>query len=127
MSNHIHLLVSAKEGNLSDILRDFKKFTAKQIIAAIRSNEQESRREWMLRIFQQAEEANSRNGSYQLWRQDNQPKVCFSPAFTVQKMDYIHNNPVAAGLVEKPEDYLYSSARAYLTNERSSLLPVVCL
>ncbi len=34
MSNHIHLLVSAKNENLSDIIRDFKKFTAKKIVKA---------------------------------------------------------------------------------------------
>ena len=127
MSNHVHLLASAKDSNLSDILRDFKKFTSKQIIAAIKANEQESRRDWMLRIFQQAGEAASRNSSYQFWRQDNRPKECYSPAFTVQKLAYIHNNPVEAGLVEKPEDYLYSSAKAYHTNSDTSLLSVVCL
>lgn len=51
MSNHVHLLASAKENNLSDLLRDFKKFTSKQILAAIQSNETESRKDWMLRIF----------------------------------------------------------------------------
>lgn len=127
MSNHVHLLASARDGKLSDILRDFKKFTSRQIIAAIQSNEQESRKDWMLRIFQQASEANTRNSTYQFWRQDNQPKECFSPAFTAQKIDYIHNNPVEAGLVEKPEDYLYSSARAYHGKEQSCLLPAVCL
>jgi hypothetical protein len=30
-----------------------------------------------------------------------------------QKLDYIHNNPVEAGIAEKPEDYLYSSTRDY--------------
>lgn len=127
MSNHIHLLARANDGNLSDILRDFKKFTSRQIIIAIQDNEGESRKDWMLRIFQKAGETNSRNTTYQLWRQDNQPKECFSPAFTAQKIDYIHNNPVEAGLVEKPEYYLYSSAKAYHTNEPSSLLSVVFL
>ncbi|NTS40712.1 transposase [Flavisolibacter sp. BT320] len=127
MSNHVHLLVSAHGNNLSDILRDFKKFTSKQIITAIQANEHESRKAWMLRIFQQGGEANGRNKTYQFWRQDNGPKECFSPAFTAQKIDYIHSNPVEAGLVEKPEDYLYSSAKAYRTNEPSSLLPVVCI
>jgi len=47
MSNHIHLVVSAKEHNTSDILRDFKKFTSKQIIQAIKEHPKESRREWM--------------------------------------------------------------------------------
>ncbi len=48
MSNHVHLIISAKDGNLSDVLRDFKKFTSKQFIKAIEDNKQESRREWML-------------------------------------------------------------------------------
>ncbi|MDB5209163.1 MAG: hypothetical protein JWR72_4238 [Flavisolibacter sp.] len=123
MSNHVHLLASAKENNLSDILRDFKKFTSKQIIAAIKANEQESRKDWMLKIFEEKGDTNSRNKTYQFWRQDNQPKECYSPVFTVQKLSYIHNNPVEAGLVERPEDYLYSSAKAYVSNE-SLLLQV---
>lgn len=45
MTNHVHLIVSAKDSNLSDILRDFKKFTGKQLISAIQNNSQESRRE----------------------------------------------------------------------------------
>jgi len=51
MSNHIHLIASAKNENLSDLRRDFKKFTSKQIIAAIEKNMSESRREWMLKTF----------------------------------------------------------------------------
>lgn len=127
MSNHVHLLASAKEGNLSDILRDFKMFTSKQLLAAIQTNEGESRKDWMLHIFQKAGEANGRNTTYQFWRHDNQPKECFSPSFTVQKIAYIHNNPVEAGLVEKPEDYLYSSAKAYCSKEQITLLDVVYL
>ena len=69
MSNHIHLVVSAKNNDTSDILRDFKKFTSKQIIKAIETNQQESRRDWMLQIFKQQAEANSRNTNYQFWRQ----------------------------------------------------------
>lgn len=45
MSNHVHLIASAKNENLSDILRDFKKFTSKKIIAAIEKSETESRRD----------------------------------------------------------------------------------
>ena len=51
MSNHVHLVVSAKNNDTSDILRDFKKFTSKQIIKAIEENPGESRKEWMLKIF----------------------------------------------------------------------------
>jgi putative transposase len=117
MSNHVHLVAKAREENLSDILRDFKKFTSKQLLAAIENNEKESRQKWMMDIFRTAGESNSRNKTYQFWRQDNQPKELHSPQFTAQKIDYIHYNPVAAGWVRRPEHYLYSSAIDYVTEE----------
>jgi REP element-mobilizing transposase RayT len=125
MSNHIHLIASAKNGNLPDILRDFKKFTSKQIIAAIAKKKAESRKEWVLEIFKVQAEKNSHNVNYQFWRQDNQPKECFSSGFTVQKLNYIHNNPVEAGVVDKPEEYLYSSARDYYYKKNCGLLKIV--
>ncbi|MEO6611400.1 MAG: transposase [Chitinophagaceae bacterium] len=127
MSNHIHLVVSAKNNDLSDILRDFKKFTSKQLIAAIGINKQESRRNWMLQIFKQEGERNSRNTNFQFWRQDNHPKELFSSGFTVQKLNYIHNNPVEAGIVDKQEEYLYSSARDYHYARKCGLLDLAFL
>lgn len=41
MSNHCHLIISAKNKNLSDIIKDFKKFTSKQIYNAIAKNKAE--------------------------------------------------------------------------------------
>jgi len=114
MSNHIHLVVSARNEDTSDILRDFKKFTGKQIIKAISKNKSESRKKWMLQIFKEQGEKYSRNSVYQFWRQDNQLKELFSIGFTWQKMNYMHNNPVESGLVEKAEDYSCSSARDYV-------------
>ena len=111
MSNHLHLIVAARESNLSDVLRDFKKFTSTQILDAIIKNKLESRKNWMLWLFKSAGAKNSNNKEYQFWRQNNQPKELVSNEFIQQKLDYIHNNPVEAGIVEKPEDYLYSSAR----------------
>jgi REP element-mobilizing transposase RayT len=124
MSNHVHLVVSAENNDTSDILRDFKKFTSKQIIAAIAKNEQESRRDWMLKIFKEQGEKNNRNLIYQFWRQDNQPKELFSDTFSSQKLNYIHNNPVEAGLVDKAEEYLYSSARDYYFGKNVGLLKI---
>ena len=127
MTSHIHLMVTAFDGELQSVIRDFKKFTSKKIIAAIKENIQESRKDWMLAIFKERGTSNSRNTNYQFWRQDNQPKELYAPEFTVQKLNYIHNNPVEAGLVEKPEAYLYSSARNYKYGNSSGLLPVVFL
>jgi REP element-mobilizing transposase RayT len=114
MNNHVHLIASAAEGyNLSDILRDLKKFTSKKLIAAIEDNVQESRKRWMLWLFRSNGQRNSNNEVYQFWQQDNHP-VCLDNAEMMnQRLDYLHNNPVAEGIVEEPEHYVYSSARDY--------------
>jgi len=124
MSNHVHLVVSAKQNDVSDILRDIKKFTAKEIIKAITNHSGESRKDWMLEIFRKAGTANSRNATYQFWRQDNHPKELFSTGFTNEKLDYIHNNPVEAGIVEKAEEYVYSSARDYYEGKNIGLIEI---
>ncbi len=113
MSNHVHLILQAENGDLSGILRDFKKFTSKAIIKAIEDNKQESRRNWMLWIFKKAGESNSRNEHYQFWQQNNHPILLETPAFTLEKLSYLHMNPVKAGIVDKAEEYLLSSARDY--------------
>ena len=107
MSNHAHLIISAKENNVSDVLGDFKKFTSKKIIKAIKDHLGESRKEWMLKIFKEAGEKNSRNSDYQFWQQDNQPKIIYTPEFAGQKLEYIHTNPVDAGIVELNQHRLY--------------------
>ena len=124
MSNHIHLIISAKENNVSNVLGDFKKYTSKQIIKAITEHPGESRREWMLAIFKAAGDNNSRNINYQFWQQDNQPKIIYTPAFATQKLEYIHNNPVDTGIVEKAEEYIYSSARDYYYGKQCGLLKI---
>jgi len=67
----------------------------------------------MFTIFEKAGQQNSRNTKYQFWRQDNQPIEIFSKTFIDQKLNYLHQNPVVAGIVNHAEDYLYSSAINY--------------
>ena len=50
MSNHLHAIVSSDKLPLSDVIRDFKKFTSKQIIEQV-TNSNESRKEWLLKKF----------------------------------------------------------------------------
>ncbi len=124
MSSHIHLIISAKENNLSDVLGDFKKFTSKKLTDAILLSPGESRKKWMISIFKEAGELNSRNTKYQFWQQDYQPKEIFSPRFAAQKLEYIHNNPVEAGIVKKAEEYIYSRARGYYYGKQCRLLKI---
>ncbi|PZR27142.1 MAG: transposase [Citrobacter freundii] len=124
MSNHFHIVAAAKNKDLSDVLRDFKKFTANRLLKAIRDNQKESRRKWMLQIFAEHGNVNLRNCEYQFWRQDNHPEELYSGPFAFQKIDYIHNNPVEAGIVSQPWEYLYNSARDYHYGKKCGLLDV---
>ena len=85
MSNHLHIIVSAKNNDLSEILRDFKKFTSKQIIEAIINNKHESRKDWMLKIFKEEGSKNRRNKNYQFWHQNNQPQELYSPLLSFKR------------------------------------------
>jgi len=107
MSNHLHLIVRAKEDySLPDILRDFKKFTSKQIIKAIEENPKESRKEWLIRGFKT-------NEGHQFWMDGSHPIELWSNAVIDEKLNYLHQNPVKSGWVSCAEDYVYSSAGDY--------------
>jgi REP element-mobilizing transposase RayT len=125
MSNHVHLLMQAKEENLSDILRDFKKFTSQTIIRTLEENKNESRRNWMLWLFKETDE--NKKVAYQFWQPDNHPELCYHLDFMWQKLEYIHNNPVKAGLVHKAEEYVYSSAGDYVFGKQAGKVKVTLL
>jgi len=112
MSNQVHVIWRAKNGDLSNVIRDFKKFTGRNIIEAIKTGP-ESRQDWMLKRFEFAARSNVRNSIHQFWTHENHAVELFTPDFTEQKIQYIHKNPVRARIVEKEEDYIYSSARNY--------------
>ncbi|MDG1279023.1 MAG: transposase [Algoriphagus sp.] len=103
MSNHIHLIASAKNENLSDLIRDFKKFTSKQIFKAIQDNPKESRKSWLILAL-------SHQNQIWFWEDGYHGEEIFSLKFFRSKVNYIHQNPVRAGIVEKEEEYLNSSA-----------------
>jgi len=107
MSNHLHMICSCRQGfELSNALRDFKKFTSVEVVGAIEENKRESRRNWMLWLLKQKDEI-------LFWQPGNHPEEIKTRDFFQQKLDYIHNNPVRAGIVDKAEEYKYSSARDF--------------
>jgi len=125
MNNHVHLIASAQQGfKLENIMRDHKKFTAVALLEAIKENNRESRRDWMLWLFSAAGQQNPNNVHKQFWQQDNHPVILATQEIALQKLNYIHNNPVRAGIVFEPQHYVYSSAVDYFTN-RKGLLTVV--
>lgn len=107
MSNHVHLIVSSRPGNnLSDTLRDFKRHTATAIVDAIEKNNQESRKNWLMWLLKNNDQIN-------FWQPGNHAEEINGIAFFKVKRDYIHANPVKAGIVNKEETYTYSSAIDY--------------
>ena len=127
MSNHVHLIASAQQGHqLVNIIRDLKKFTSRNIIDAINSNVQESRKDWIIWMFKRAGERNGNNHTYQFWQQDNHPVELSTNEMMDQRLTYLHENPVTAGYVWEPQHYKYSSAIDYYA-ECGGLLPVELL
>jgi len=121
MTNHLHLIVAAKPPyKLSDIIRDFKKFTNKRIIELI-EQENESRRDWMMYRFQYHAKFSNRIKDYKVWQDGYHPIECYDLKMLSQKLDYIHHNLVRAGVVSQPEYYLYSSAVNYYKGEKGVL------
>jgi REP element-mobilizing transposase RayT len=117
MSSHIHLLCKATNGFiLSDVMRDFKKFTSKKIIQIL-IEEPESRREWMLGLFKKACAHLKREQEYKVWQDGYHAEIVETNWFIKQKINYIHNNPVKEKIVTLPEDYYFSSARNYASLE----------
>ena len=118
MSNHIHVIFSAREGyQISDIVRDIKRHTATTIIKDLIKGQGESRSEWMLRLFKYFAKFNANNEKFQLWKKGNKPIELISPKWLNQKLAYIHLNPVRAGIVSKAEHFVYSSANYYLNDQ----------
>jgi putative transposase len=106
------MIVRSNSDNLSGTLRDFKSYTSKELLKLV-SMQEESRQEWILRIFSNAAYKHKRNSDFQLWSHENHAELMWSNEFIEEKLDYIHQNPVRNGIVLHPEDYLFSSAKNY--------------
>jgi len=113
MSNHLHIVCRAEEKyKISDIIRDFKKFTAKAIVRTIKEIP-ESRRDWLLYKFEYAGKFDNRIKKYKFWQETNHAVLLDDNQKIEQRINYTHQNPVRALIVSKPHEYLFSSARDY--------------
>jgi putative transposase len=110
MPSHLHLIARRNEGSLNELMREFKSYMAKRILHLIENNPQESRKIWLLYLFRYYARHQKQNAHYQFWQKTSHPIALFSPAVLQQMMDYIHQNPVEAGIVDEAQHYVYSSA-----------------
>jgi len=119
MPNHLHLIFRSNTEVPSALLRDFKKYTANRLIRTILNNPRESRKEWLLKMFEKAGKNNGNITRYQFWQHHNKPIELWSTPVIKQKLDYIHNNPVKAGFVVNPVDWKWSSAKNFADDNPS--------
>ena len=94
-------------------MRALKTYTSNQIQNQIAKNPVESRKEYLLKMFKESALNSSNVKHGQFWQQNNKPIEIWTDKVINQKIEYIHMNPVAAGFVDQPEDWLYSSARNF--------------
>ena len=105
MINHVHLIwqmlpfIDAK-----DVQRDFLKYTAGKIKADLAK--------YHLAVLEHFL-VNAKDRKYQFWERNSLSVELRTHEIFIQKLEYIHRNPVRAGLCEVPENYKYSSARFY--------------
>ena len=120
MPNHNHLIGKcSEEVPLSDVIRDFKKFTARQIYLQFQAEENESALSFLRKEGQAVKQ------EYKVWEDGYDARDVFSIKFLQQKMDYIHHNPCQPQwkLVEKPEEYLWSTAGFYPV-DKPCMIPI---
>jgi REP element-mobilizing transposase RayT len=118
MPDHFHLLISvSREGVLSDFLRDCKGFTAHSILKTLRKRGNSN----FLQVFRAPDPKRRRDSHFRIFQPDTHVEGISSKRFFLQKLDYIHNNPVKAGLAENVVEYRFSSARGWLLGDHSLL------
>jgi putative transposase len=109
MSNHIHIIWQSLAGYSREVNQlSFMKFTAQMIIKELRNNHPQ-----VLEHFR----VNLKDRKYQIWERNPLSIELRQREVFHQKLTYIHNNPMKAGLCEFPETYKYSSAKYYICNQ----------
>jgi len=117
MPNHIHLILHLENVKiLSSLMRDFKKYTSTKIRQKL---EEENQFEILSRLKQYAD--GKKNQVFKLWMDRFDDVTIYSEKILKTKIEYIHNNPVKKGLVENPENWIYSSYNNYFNEEKSLL------
>lgn len=115
MPNHIHSILSTSNGNLSAILRDYKRFTSTEISRLL----DETNNSRLMNYFSTAAKELQQGNDFTIWQRGSHPIGLHSQEMFRQKLIYMHNNPVRKGYVFAPEHWKYSSAQNYILNDQS--------
>lgn len=118
MPTHFHWIVEVQPeiGTISDVMRDLKKYSAWDLMDAL----EKSGRKELIELFKGAAEGTP-GQKRKFWMRRFDDEVIRNVEMLRAKLEYIHHNPIKAGLVAEPKDYKYSSARNYLRDDHSIL------
>ena len=108
-SSRLHMIVSAKKGHISRVLRDFKTLTARQVLKAISENPDEIRKEWLMRLFHFFSHRYQHSSDRHFWQFGNNPVSLDSKELTQARTGLLQI-PVRSRLVDEPEHYVFCSA-----------------
>jgi REP element-mobilizing transposase RayT len=107
MENHLDAILRGND--LAAKIRQFKSYSARKIIDLLKKN---GHTKWLQRLETVKPELKM-DRDFQFWQEGSYPKQIVGDDMMIQKITYIHNNPVKRGYVDRPEDWRYSSARNY--------------
>ena len=108
LDTHFHAIVAARE--LSRVLADLKRHTARRLVEQLEAEGCD----WLLRQLRYERAPNKIESQHQVWQEGSHPQAIMSDKMMLQKLEYLHNNPVKRGLVASPEHWRYSSAHEWL-------------
>lgn len=106
MFDHLHLLTNQPKTS-ADVLRYVRGITGRRVIDYLK------KKNFHASLAKLQHEEWKRKHSYSVWQQEKNVLSIFSEAMFMQKVNYIHLNPVREGLVERAIDYRWSSARIW--------------
>lgn len=123
VNNQVQLIAKASQPNigLSDIIRDFKKYTSKLMLEYITNPKEDKRNNWLEALLFIKGQQNPNNEMYQVWKQQPYGVLIDTVRLFYSKIEYMHLLPVINGLVSSADDYLFSSA-VYLSQASSKRL-----
>jgi len=108
LDTHFHAIVAAPD--LARLLADLKRHTARRIIEQLEAE----RCDWLLHQLRHQRSAHKTESQHQVWQEGSHPQAILSDKMMLQKLEYLHNNPVKRGLVASPAHWRYSSAHEWL-------------
>ena len=120
MPDHVHLVVQPPDGRISDLMRRIKALSARRILAVLKQR----KRPGLLERLRRSSKG-KKGHTYQVWQQGFHTVELWRELFIKKKIDYLHANPLRAGLVKSAKEYPWSSFRAFHALRREEFdLPV---